>query len=128
MVRHAFKLPFNSHKYCIEPISNVPHLKTQLCSRFVKFYEKNEKCNKPVIRLLSALCKTDNRTVYCKNLTNIAKECNIVTSDICSRSVKPLMTFAKAPLDDCWRIDMLLNLLTIKGPVTSSVRKTPIVL
>ena len=97
MVRHAFKLPFNSHKFFIEPISNVLHLKTQLCSRFVKFFEKNEKCNKPVIRLLSALCKNDNRTVYCKNLTNIAKECNIGLSDICSRSVKTMMTFANAP-------------------------------
>ena len=114
MVRHAFKLPFNSHKYIIEPISNVTHLKTLLCSRFVKFVEKNYKCDKPIIRLLSALCKLDNRTVYCRNLTNIAKECNIDMNDICSRSVKSLMTFSVAPPAQIWRIDLLLNLLSIK--------------
>ena len=114
MVRHSFKLPFNSHKYFIEPLINVPHLKTLLCSRFVKFVEKNEKCCKPVIRLLSALCKSDKRTVYCQNLTNISRECNLTLNDISSHSVKTSLTFANVPLGNEWSIDMLLNLLAIK--------------
>ena len=113
-VRHAFKLPWNSHKFFIEPITNVSHLKTQLCSRFVKFVEKNEKCSKPIIRLLSTLCKADNRTVYCRNLKNIANECNVTIDDLCSNTVKNNMTFAEVGRDSEWRIDMLMNLLAIK--------------
>ena len=113
-VRHAFKLHWTCHKYFIEPIANVPHLKTLLCSRFVKFMEKNEKCNKPIIRLLSSLCKSDNRTVYCQNLSNIARECGLPVTDVTSRSVKENMIFANVPQGEEWRIDTLVNLLAIK--------------
>ena len=113
-VRHAFKLPWSCHRYFVEPIANVPHLKTLLCSRFVNFVNNNDKCNKPIIRLLSSLCKNDNRTVYCKNLTNISRECDLSINDVCSRSVKERMKFANIPEGHEWTIDLLLNLLSIK--------------
>ena len=85
-----------------------------LCSRFVKFVENNDKCCKPVIRLLSALCKQDNRTVYCKNLSSIANECGLAANDLRSRDVKQSMSFANVPLGEEWRTDMLLNLISVK--------------
>ena len=67
-----------------------------------------------MIRLLSALCKQDNRTVYCRNLTNIARECDIPVIDISSRSVKENMSFSNPQPDDEWRVDTLINLLAVK--------------
>ena len=75
-IRQAFSLPFNTHRYLIDSLLTRPHIKVQLCSRFIKFVSNNDNCSKPVIRLLSSLCKSDNRTVYAKNLFNIANECN----------------------------------------------------
>ena len=80
----------------------------------MKFVEKNDKCDKPIIRLLSALCKLDNRTVYCQNITNIARECDLPVTDVNSRSVKQNMSFANVPQGEEWRIDTLINLLAIK--------------
>ena len=93
-IRQAYSLPFNAHRYLIEPLLERPHLKIQLCSRFVKFVNSNDNCNKPVIRLLSALCKSDNRTTYCNNLFNIANECNLkiaVDSINNTISTRPIM-------------------------------------
>ena len=38
MIRFVFKLPYMSHRYLLEPISNTSHLKTKLTDRFVKFF------------------------------------------------------------------------------------------
>ena len=71
-IRQAFSLPFATHRYLIQPLLNNSHIKVQLCCKFLQFVKNNDKCNKPVIRLLSSLCKSDNKTVYCQNIVNIA--------------------------------------------------------
>ena len=116
-IRQAFYLPFNAHRYFIESLLQRPHLKIQLCSRFVKFVQNNDNCTKPVIRLLSSICKTDNRTTYCKNLVNIAHECNSKLSDLSSIDVKNNMSYFPVPLGQEWRIELLLNLLSIKSNI-----------
>ena len=54
-----------THRYFIEPISNVPHIKTVLCTRFVQFVTSLSNCHKLCIRLLVELSKHDLRTVLC---------------------------------------------------------------
>ena len=113
-VRYAYNVPFNTHIYFIDSLSPNSHIKTQLCSKFVSFVSKNDKCNKPVLRLLSSLCKSDKRTVYSQNLSNIAKECDTDASKLTNYSVKKCLKFYPIPHHEEWRIDMLLNLLAIK--------------
>ena len=48
-IRQAFKLPFCTHRYLIQPLIQHPHIKTQLCSKFIKFTQNNDKCKKPII-------------------------------------------------------------------------------
>ena len=114
-IRQAFSLPFNSHRYLIEPLLNRPHIKVQLCSRFVKFVNNNDNCSKPVIRLLSSLCKHDNRTVYAKNLFNIASECNTTLSTLSINDVKNDMSYFNVPNGQDWRVDLFLNLIHIRS-------------
>ena len=113
-IRQAYSLPFNSHRYLIQPLLQRPHLKNQLCSRFVKYVKNNDNCNKPVIRLLSALCKSDNRTTYCKNLVNIANECDIEVSNLTHNDVKTSMSYFPITSNQEWRVDLLLNIISIK--------------
>ena len=113
-IRQAYSLPFNAHRYLIEPLLERPHLKIQLCTRFVKFVNSNDNCNKPVIRLLSALCKSDNRTTYCNNLFNIANECNLKIANLSHNDVKTSLSYFPVPLNQEWRIDLLLNIINIK--------------
>ena len=64
-----------------------------------------------MIRLLSELCKNDNRTVYAKNLTNIARECHVDKNELSSNTVKRNMKYCDIVVDDIWRLDLLVNLL-----------------
>ena len=113
-IRQTFRVPFNTHRYLIQPLIPHPHIKTQLCSKFIKFVQNNETCKKSIIRLLSAICKADNRTVYCSNIFNIAKQCNIDREKIDSFTVKNNMIYYNIPAAEEWRIDLMHNLIYTK--------------
>ena len=113
-IRQAFNLPFSTHRYLIQSLIEHPHIKVQLCSRFIKFVENNDNCCKPIIRLLSELCKSDNRTVYCKNIYNISKECSVDPLMISQFIVKSEMLYFKSPFGEEWRADLLMNVILTK--------------
>ena len=69
----------------IEPISNVPHIKTVLCTRFVQFITSLSNCHKLCIRLF---VDHDLRTVLCKNLESIAQDCNVQSRNLNKFCVK----------------------------------------
>ena len=71
-IRILFDLPRETYRYFIVPISNVPHIKTVLCTCFVQFVTNLSNCHKLCIRLLVDLSKHELRTVLCKNLESIA--------------------------------------------------------
>ena len=56
-VRQALRLPYTSHRYLIEPLSNCIHPKTMLSSRLVKFNSTLKLSSKPSVKLLSLLCQ-----------------------------------------------------------------------
>ena len=63
-IRIAHEVPRNTHCYFIEPLSQCHHVKTLLCSRFVKFHQTLIDCSKPSVRILAQLSKNDTSTVY----------------------------------------------------------------
>ena len=113
-IRQAFKVPFATHRYLIELLIEHDHIKVQLCSKFIKFVMNNDSCSKPIIRILSSVCKEDNRTIYCSNIFNIAKECNIEKHLLNSSNVKTNMKYFEIPLGESWRIDMMFNVIYSK--------------
>ena len=113
-IRQAFNLPFATHRYLIQYLIDHPHIKIQFCSRFIKFVSNNDACKKPIIRLISALNKSDNRTVYCSNIWNISKECSVDQDMITSSIVKSNMQYFKIPSGEEWRPDLLLNIIFTK--------------
>ena len=114
LIRQAYRLPFATHRYLIQSLIDHPHIKIQLCSRFIRFVKNNDSCHKPVIRLLSELCKSDNRTVYCSNLLNISKECSVDKIKIDQSIIKSSMVYFKVPTGEEWRPDLLLNVILTK--------------
>ena len=65
-------------------------------------------------RLISALNKYDNRTIYGKYIYNIGKECQVNKELIDPETVKTNLTYFKIPIEEEWRIDMMHNLINIK--------------
>ena len=86
-----------------------------LSSRFIKFHDNNLKCNKPIIRTLSNLCKDDNKTVYGRNLYNISRTCNTDVISLTPQLVKTTMSYFPAPENQLWRLPLAKELLALRS-------------
>ena len=70
-IRKAFDLPFNSHRYLIEAISNHPHLKRILILRFMSFLKQIQKSSKSIPKQLLNLIWKDTRSITGSNIRGI---------------------------------------------------------
>ena len=114
-VRILFRLPFDTHRYLIEPISDVPHVKTVLCSRFYSFVNTINTCDKICVRFLANLFQRDLRTVLGNNCINIANECKINVSLVTKQLVKSNQRYANVQVDDEWRVPIIKELILIRS-------------
>ena len=103
-----------THRYFIEHIPNVPHIKTVSWNRFVQFVTSLLNCHKLCIRLLVDLSKHDLRTVLCKNIESIAQDCNVEFRNLNKFCVKQNMIYNHIPLDQEWKLPILHKLLKVK--------------
>ena len=113
-VRMTFKLDRTCHRNLIESISGCLHPKVLMSSRFVKFHDNNQKCNKSLIRSLSTLNKDDLNTVYGKNLYKIAQSCNTAIENLSPQLVKADMKYFELPENESWRLPVIFDLLNTR--------------
>ena len=109
--RMIFKVPRTTHRYLIETISKCTDPRVFLFSRFVKFHQTVTECEKPAIRTLANLFKSDLRTVYGNNLHIISEECDTVTEDLSGYIIKTKMNYFDTPEREKWRHGILTELL-----------------
>ena len=112
MVRHTFDIPRASHRYFIQPVSENTHLKVKLIKRFLKFYQTLESCDKPHIKYLMKLQRTDHRSVFGSNVSNICAEAN---AEYISQVLISDISYASVPPEEEWRIPLLMELLEIRS-------------
>ena len=113
-IKILFDLPRNTHRFFVEPVSETPHIKNVLCSRYVSFVSSICSTQKHAIRLLASLCKYDKRTTVGENLHNIANDCNVDQSILSKSTVKQSLFYAPVPDDNIWKIHILSELLDVR--------------
>ena len=113
-VQVLFKLPYSTHRYLIEPISEINHVNTMLWSRFIAFNESLRSSPKSCIRLLSNMCKNDARTFLCKNVTNIESDCGLSRDILSKQFLKITLKFSPVHQDNVWKVNIVNELLGIK--------------
>ena len=69
-------LPFATHRYLIEPITEEPHMSITVIRNYLKLILSIKKSTKPVLRQLYSIAKNDVRTTTGANLRNILLENN----------------------------------------------------
>ena len=79
-VRHAWKIPNNTHIYLIESISGTLHPKVMLASQYSGFAQSLLNSPRYPVRVMASLCTTDNRTVLGRSLSQISRECGLARS------------------------------------------------
>ena len=111
MIRYVFNRPFNTHRYLIEPISGINHLKTMLTDRFIKFHDSILKCEKNITRNLAILQAKDCRSDFGRNIYNICREKGTqFFKDISKGDIK----YFPISFQDEWRVSILKELLESK--------------
>ena len=113
-VRKMFNLPWGTHRYLIEPVSNELHVRTILAKRFVNFISSIRHSSKNVLRDFLKYVEYDTMSVTGRNLRNISLETNI--NDIrmlIARDVK--LKYNDIPKQEEYRVNVIKEIVDIRN-------------
>ena len=113
LIRNTFNLPFATHRYVLQEISNIPHIRTCLLKRFVKFYFQLKNCSKPEVRNLLESQQFDFRSSFGRNCRYLCNELKV--SNMEDINVLNICMPIKTPVNEMWRVNFLKELLAIRG-------------
>ena len=110
-----FDLPFNTHRFFVQPVSNKIHLKHILLKRFLGFLSQIQKSSKELPGRLLRLIKHDTRSTTGSNLRNIL----LLTGKYRIEDIKledvDNLTYAPVAAEDLWKIGMVRELIDVKA-------------
>ena len=116
-MRNIFQLDRRTHRFMIQPVTDVLHLKVTLLSRLVQFYKGLIKSKKFTVRFLARLQERDLRTVLGQTLDYLVSECGLKAGELeklTSSLVKRKLRYVAIPVDMTWKVSMAKELLDIR--------------
>ena len=111
-VKHAFDLPFATHRYILQDIVSFPHARTSLIRRFIKFYSTLKNCSKVEVRNLFNIQRFDLRSSFGRNCRYLCQEFNTTQVDYILREEVSMPI--KTPVTESWRVQFLKELTDIR--------------
>ena len=112
MIRDLFNLPYGTHRYILNAISGVHHLKIKVIRRFAKFYRKLEKSGNPLINNLFNKQYSDYRSSFGRNHNNVALVSN--SQDLSIAKILNIKLH-EIPEGQQWRVDMVKELCQVRN-------------
>ena len=91
----------------------------------MKFADSLSSSKKSSIRYLASLAKGDNRTLLGRTLEKICQDCVLDASVLTTNLVKENLRYFPVPQPECWRINLLQELLEVRNNVSEIVDFTP---
>ncbi len=110
-MRKMFRLPYNTHRFFLEPLSESRHAIFSFYSRFLKFTECLMSSSKAILRNLVHLLKNDCRSTPGANLRKImtltgkSRINDVRAEDITSLCYFPI------PIGEEWKIDIVQEII-----------------
>ena len=114
-MRLMLDLPRETHRYLIEPLSKVPHIRKILIKRFLTFLDQIRKSNKNASKFLLETIISDTRSVTGSNLRNILLQTNktevreLVPGDAYTIKYHPIAH------DDEWKLKFIHDIVEAKN-------------
>ena len=99
-LRRMLRIPFNSHRYFLEPVSRSKHVIFSLYARFIKFTDKLKTCSKSLIRNLYRTARSDCRSTTGRCLRKMMMKTNNTSTDCIKVSDIRRLSYNALP-DDC---------------------------
>ena len=111
-LRILFDLPFDTHCWIMEELSDGRHLLQMLFSRFLKFV-KSVAMNKRVeVRVLYNICKDDIRSMTGSNIRTVLLQTEVDPRLLQVHLLRDWRVYRSA---DNWTVSLLQNLMRIRG-------------
>ena len=114
-LRVIFDLPMATHCWIVEHLSNGPHAKILMYSRFATFVESLSLCEKPQVKALLQIVKNDPRQTTGSNIRKILIDTGIrVSPGHKNKSQLKQLAAYEAPEEERWKIPLLGSLVEIR--------------
>ena len=107
-IKLAYDLPHATHRYLLNDLVQLDHIKKVVLKRFTKFYQTINTCDIPQVRILNDIQSKDVRSTYCRNINHtlrVAGVRNMNEVNFSNISINPV------PPGLEWRIPLLRDLL-----------------
>ena len=114
-MRKMLSLPYDTHRYMLEPISITRHITFSLYSKFLRFISTISSCSKPAMNTLLHTIKYDCRSNTGSNLRRIMLKTNKNNVDEIDQLDIKNMVYKKLPIGSAWKIDMINEIVDIKS-------------
>ena len=108
-----FGLHRETHGYLVEAVSEKPHLKTILISKFF-FYWPDKKSKKIALKELYNTIKEDTQSITGNNLRRIILLCDKNNADELETNDENGILYKPIPENERWRIGLVKELIDIK--------------
>ena len=112
--RIMFDLPYNTHRYLVEPVSGQLHLKKILIKRFLSFIRQVNRSSKILPKQLLHFIQNDTRSITGSNIRRIlllTKRTEI--DDITVEDIEDI-EYAELSEENCWRVNLINEITDIK--------------
>ena len=113
-IRKMFNLPWNTHCYLIEPVSNEPHVRTIFEKRFVNFISSVRSSQKGILKAFLKVVEYDTLSVTGRNLRDILLKTK-VTDVRLLKSSDVTNKYRDIPKQEEYRVDILKEIVDIKN-------------
>ena len=113
-VKVMANLPYQTHRYMIEPISGTRHMKMKILKNYLSFIQQVKKSTKHVLRQLYSLASNDVRTVTGQNLRNILLMTNKLHVDQLDPCIVSNLEYHKMDKHETWRTNLVREILDLK--------------
>ena len=114
-VRIMYDLPLQTHRYLIEPVSEVKHLKFVLIERFLGFLEQIQKSRKIIPKHILNYAKSDVRSITGSNARNILLLTEKHSIDDVSKYDIKELKLQEIAIEDRWKINFIKEIIEIKN-------------
>ena len=108
-IKILFNLPYDTHRYLIETVSNKEHIRTIIFKRYLKFVLNLEKSKKPILKVLYNICKDSTQSVTGRNLRSLKSLTNNFNDIAIDHGDQ--IEYVQTPEDEEWRTEVLVDLL-----------------
>ena len=105
--RRMYDLPYQTHRYLVEPVSGQLHIKKLLIKRFLSFLKQIRKSKKILPNQILNSIQFDTRSVTGNNITKIlllTKKANV--DEITDEDIEAI-EYAPITEENTWRINLI---------------------